>query len=191
MRILRLKLAFGLRQLFSPALAAGSVLLCATLPAEVANATASPAPALIREDIKVGTGPVAKRGQLVTIQYAGWLYDPQRPQGRGTPIDSSVERKATFSFQLGQGEVIRGWDEGFVDMKVGGKRKLIIPAALAYGDRGAGAVIPPNADLMYEVELLSTAEIKKDKPKPQAKKPRTTPPGRNIATERGQPIRRE
>lgn len=95
-----------------------------------------------------GDGAEAKAGQAVTVHYTGWLTD-------GTKFDSSVDRRQPFSFPLGAGRVIRGWDEGVAGMKVGGKRKLIIPAALGYGARGAGGVIPPNAELIFEVELLS------------------------------------
>jgi FKBP-type peptidyl-prolyl cis-trans isomerase FkpA len=96
----------------------------------------------------VGEGAEAKAGQAVTVHYTGWLTD-------GTKFDSSLDRRQPFSFPLGAGRVIRGWDEGVAGMKVGGKRRLIIPSALGYGARGAGGVIPPNAELIFEVELLS------------------------------------
>ncbi|HTL63230.1 MAG TPA: FKBP-type peptidyl-prolyl cis-trans isomerase [Nitrospira sp.] len=98
-------------------------------------------------DLKVGTGASAQTGQTVTVHYTGWLEN-------GKKFDSSVDRGQPFSFPLGAGRVIKGWDEGVQSMKVGGKRKLIIPSNLGYGARGAGGVIPPNATLIFEVELL-------------------------------------
>jgi len=99
-------------------------------------------------DQVVGTGEVAKAGQTVSVHYTGWLTN-------GTKFDSSVDRGQPFSFPLGAGRVIKGWDEGVQGMNVGGKRKLTIPANLGYGARGAGGVIPPNATLVFDVELLS------------------------------------
>src|SRR3954469_4578408 len=98
-------------------------------------------------DIAAGTGAIAKQGQKATVHYTGWLTNGQK-------FDSSLDRKEPFEFTLGQGMVIKGWDEGVAGMKVGGRRKLMIPAALGYGARGAGGVIPPNAELVFEVELL-------------------------------------
>jgi len=108
---------------------------------------------LISEDIVVGSGKAATKGKSVKVNYTGWLYDPNASAGRGRQFDSSVGREP-FSFPLGAGQVIKGWDDGLVDMKVGGKRKLIIPAEQAYGDRGAGSDIPPHSTLMFEVELI-------------------------------------
>lgn len=98
-------------------------------------------------DLKEGTGETPKEGQTVVVHYTGWLQD-------GTQFDSSIDRGEPFSFVLGKGEVIKGWDEGVSTMKVGGKRQLVIPPALGYGDSGAGSVIPPGATLVFEVELL-------------------------------------
>lgn len=98
-------------------------------------------------DLVVGTGREAAAGNLATVHYTGWLTN-------GTKFDSSVDRRDPFSFPIGSGKVIRGWDEGVVGMKVGGKRKLTIPPQLGYGARGAGGVIPPNATLVFDVELL-------------------------------------
>ena len=109
---------------------------------------------LQRIDAVVGTGTEATPGTLVSVHYTGWLYDEKAPQQRGKKFDSSVDRGEPFNFKLGAGQVIRGWDEGVAGMKVGGKRTLLIPAWLGYGSSGAGGVIPPNASLVFEVELL-------------------------------------
>ena len=100
------------------------------------------------EDLVVGTGAAAAKGQQVTVHYTGWLTN-------GSKFDSSKDRNDPFVFSLGRGQVIKGWDEGVGSMKVGGKRKLIIPASLGYGAQGAGGVIPPNATLIFEVELVA------------------------------------
>lgn len=104
------------------------------------------------EDTVVGAGDEARAGQHVTVHYTGWLYENGQA---GRKFDSSKDRNDPFVFPLGAGHVIRGWDEGVQGMKVGGTRRLVIPADLGYGARGAGGVIPPNATLLFEVELLS------------------------------------
>jgi FKBP-type peptidyl-prolyl cis-trans isomerase len=109
---------------------------------------------LIRQDDVVGTGTEAQSGRVVTVHYTGWLYDQTRPDRKGNKFDSSRDRNEPFSFKLGAGEVIRGWDEGVAGMKVGGRRTLTIPPDMGYGARGAGGVIPPNATLLFDVELL-------------------------------------
>jgi len=104
------------------------------------------------QEMVVGTGAEAVAGHRVSVHYTGWL---QKPDGTaGTKFDSSVDRGQPFEFPLGGGRVIRGWDEGVAGMKVGGKRKLVIPPELGYGSRGAGGVIPPGATLIFDVELL-------------------------------------
>lgn len=106
------------------------------------------------EDTVVGSGAEAKAGNKVSVHYTGWLYDPAKPNNRGTKFDSSKDRNDPFDFPLGAGHVIAGWDQGFAGMKVGGTRVLTIPPHMGYGARGAGGVIPPNATLVFEVELL-------------------------------------
>ncbi len=110
------------------------------------------------DDRVTGSGPEARAGQSVTVHYTGWLHDPAAPQGRGRKFDSSKDRGEPFEFDLGAGNVIAGWDEGVQGMKVGGTRVLTIPPELGYGARGAGGVIPPNATLVFEVDLLPTPE---------------------------------
>ncbi|OGN16974.1 MAG: peptidylprolyl isomerase [Candidatus Yanofskybacteria bacterium RIFCSPHIGHO2_02_FULL_50_12] len=100
------------------------------------------------QEIVIGQGKEAKAGDTLAVHYTGWLTNGQK-------FDSSVDRGQPFTFRLGAGEVISGWDQGVAGMKIGGKRKLIIPPALAYGSQGAGGVIPPNATLLFEVELLA------------------------------------
>ena len=107
------------------------------------------------EDTIAGDGPEAQAGQHVKVHYTGWLHDPAATGGRGRKFDSSKDRNDPFRFGLGAGQVIRGWDEGVQGMKVGGTRVLLIPPQLGYGARGAGGVIPPNATLVFEVELLA------------------------------------
>ena len=105
-------------------------------------------------DVTAGSGAEATAGKTVVVHYTGWLYDPAAPDGHGAKFDSSLDRSSPFSFPLGAGRVIKGWDEGVAGMKVGGKRTLVIPPALGYGERGAGGTIPPNATLLFDVELL-------------------------------------
>ena len=104
-------------------------------------------------DTVVGDGTAATAGKEVDVHYTGWLFDENAPYNKGQKFDSSLDRGQLFSFPLGAGHVIKGWDEGVAGMKIGGKRTLIIPAEMGYGARGAGGVIPPNATLVFDVEL--------------------------------------
>ncbi|ALK98188.1 peptidylprolyl isomerase [Massilia sp. WF1] len=117
-----------------------------------APSAATPALALQKIDTVQGSGKEAAAGNTVVVNYTGWLYAPDAPQKHGAQFDSSIGREP-FSFQLGGGQVIPGWDQGVQGMKVGGKRTLIIPASLGYGEQGAGP-IPPNSNLIFDVELL-------------------------------------
>lgn len=119
------------------------------------SASSTPAAQLSITDVKVGTGKEAKAGQTVIVHYTGWLYDENSADHHGQKFDSSRDRGQPFSFPLGAGRVIKGWDQGVSGMKEGGQRTLVIPSELAYGSRGAGGVIPPNATLVFDVELIS------------------------------------
>ena len=127
----------------NPALPAGSNSKLDAMPEE-----------LQKIDIKEGTGAEAQSGKVVVVHYTGWLYDAAALEHKGKKFDSSLDRKVPFGFFLGEGKVIKGWDQGVVGMKVGGTRRLVIPPALGYGERGAGGVIPPNATLIFDVQLL-------------------------------------
>lgn len=110
---------------------------------------------LLKTDTKLGEGAEAAAGHIVSVHYTGWLYSETAPYNKGKKFDSSHDRNQPFEFKLGAGRVIRGWDQGVAGMKVGGQRTLIIPASLGYGPMGAGEAIPPNAALMFDVELLA------------------------------------
>lgn len=132
--------------------------LTLAMPAQAAGRSKAKAPVLVTTasglkyvDTKVGTGAVPRRGQRCLVHYTGWLSDHGK---KGKKFDSSVDRGEPLAIPIGVGRVIKGWDEGLMTMKVGGKRTLHIPAALGYGVRGAGGDIPPNADLIFDVELL-------------------------------------
>jgi FKBP-type peptidyl-prolyl cis-trans isomerase FkpA len=129
----------------------------AAAASNTAGSTSAPQPVVTASglqyvDLKIGTGPEARAGMKVTVHYTGWLKS--RDGSTGKKFDSSRDRGEPFRFPLGMGQVIQGWDEGVQGMRVGGIRKLIVPSALGYGMRGAGSSIPPNATLLFEIELL-------------------------------------
>jgi FKBP-type peptidyl-prolyl cis-trans isomerase FkpA len=144
----------------SLALVLASTTACAqtgTPPPAAAAPAAAPAVVteLVKKDTLEGKGKVAVKGKGVLVHYTGWLYDPAAPDMKGAKFDSSEGRSTPFGFVVGAGRVIKGWDEGVPGMKEGGKRTLIIPLAMAYGEKGAGGgKIPPNATLLFEVELI-------------------------------------
>jgi len=126
-----------------------------SFPAVGAGGPPGPAPQeLTLVDLEEGSGDAITAGSMAVVHYTGWLYDSEAEDGKGRKFDSSVDRGQPFRFPLGAGRVIRGWDEGVAGMKVGATRRLIIPSEYGYGPRGAGGVIPPNATLVFDVELL-------------------------------------
>jgi FKBP-type peptidyl-prolyl cis-trans isomerase FkpA len=143
-------------------LAAASLLTAASLlgalPACTRNDAGPPPAAAVNsletEDLKIGTGAPIASGQQAVVQYTGWLYEASAADKKGKEFDSSANSGQPFRFVIGGGQVIKGWDQGVAGMKVGGRRKLIIPADLAYGAEGAGGVIPPGATLVFEVSLI-------------------------------------
>ena len=140
------------------ALAAGLAMLAGCAPPRPSSQAATSPENQVAEmqvnDLVVGQGTEATPGSRVTVHYSGWLYEQSAPDHKGKAFDSSRKSGQPFSFALGARQVIAGWDQGVAGMRVGGQRRLVIPAALAYGDRGAGGVIPPNATLVFDVELL-------------------------------------
>jgi peptidylprolyl isomerase len=142
---------FSRRFALAAALAATTGVLALSEDADAQNVVTTPS-GLRYIDVKVGTGASPRTGQTCVMHYTGWLYENGK---KGAKFDSSIDRGQPFEFKIGMGQVIRGWDEGVATMKVGGKRTLIIPPDLGYGARGAGGVIPPNATLLFDVELLA------------------------------------
>lgn len=145
------------RTLFFPLallLAAGIFSTAAHSEQSVVIKKASAITELVKTDNKLGEGTLASAGKEVSVHYTGWLYDETAPGHRGVKFDSSRDRGQPFDFPLGMGRVIKGWDQGVEGMKVGGQRTLIIPSHLGYGARGAIPAIPPNAALVFDVELL-------------------------------------
>jgi FKBP-type peptidyl-prolyl cis-trans isomerase FkpA len=131
--------------------------------AKIAPAAVAVAPPteLQKTDVVKGTGEGISLGQVAVVHYTGWLFDPSATEQKGAKFDSSRDRGEPFKFTIGAGEVIRGWDEGVQGMQPGGQRRLVIPADLGYGDRGAGNAIPPGATLVFDVELLAIEEPKR------------------------------
>jgi FKBP-type peptidyl-prolyl cis-trans isomerase FkpA len=142
-------------KIVSAAAAALTLLVVACGSSSNPTAPSQPRATYSQTDLRLGTGADAVSGRLVTVNYTGWLFDPAQPEQKGRQFDTSIGR-APFSFTLGTGGVIRGWDQGVVGMKVGGQRRLVIPSELAYGSAGAGnGAIPANASLVFDIELLS------------------------------------
>jgi FKBP-type peptidyl-prolyl cis-trans isomerase len=138
---------------------------CSSKQSEPASGTSASAPAAITElqriDIQVPNGEGVSQGQVAVVHYTGWLYDAHAPDHKGKTFDSSRDRGQPFRFEIGAGNVIKGWDEGVQGMRVGGQRRLIVPATLAYGSEGAGdGVIPPNSPLVFDIELLAIEQPK-------------------------------
>lgn len=144
----------------SIALASLALAGCGSRNQDAGTANAAPAPSTAEEarlkiiELKAGQGPAISRGQAAAVHYTGWLFDPNAPDNKGTKFDSSLDRGQPFVFQVGAGQVIPGWDEGVAGMSVGQQRRLVIPPEMGYGASGAGGVIPPNATLVFDVELL-------------------------------------
>ena len=150
MNAARLPLLFAIALLASACKPAPS-----TPPPEPSRPVEPPAPvSFSANDVVAGTGEPIKSGQIAVVHYTGWLYDSAAADHHGQQFDSSRTHGSPFRFPVGGGRVIRGWDEGVVGMKVGGRRELVIPPDLGYGAQGAGGVIPPNATLLFDVELL-------------------------------------
>ena len=128
----------------------------ATTPVAEAAVTVPPVTELQKTDVVKGAGEGISSGQQAVVHYTGWLYEPTKPDHKGKQFDSSRERGKPFRFTIGAGGVIKGWEEGVQGMQPGGQRQLVIPASLGYGERGAGqGVIPPNATLLFDIELLA------------------------------------
>src|SRR5262245_42068176 len=137
-----------------PAAAAPAAQTSAETPAQATASPGTDTMPLQKTDLAPGTGAEIKSGQTALVHYTGWLYDAAAPENKGKKFDSSVDRNEPFEFPVGGGYVIKGWDQGVVGMKVGGKRRLVIPPDLGYGASGAGGVIPPGATLVFDVELV-------------------------------------
>ena len=141
----------------------------------VNTSACEPAPAtLVAKDLEQGTGRTAVPLATALVHYTGWVYDPCKPDHKGAQFDSSVGKPVPFGFRIGAGRVIKGWDEGVPGMKEGGKRLLVIPAAMAYGDRQVGDKIPPNSTLVFEVNLVALQNVP-GQPAPSSFDPKNLP----------------
>jgi FKBP-type peptidyl-prolyl cis-trans isomerase FkpA len=141
-----------LLKFFAAAVLAGSVAACNSKPA------VAPTPgvnSMQSVQLKTGSGPELTAGKIAVVQYTGWLYEASAPDNKGKQFDSSRSAGQPFRFPVGAGQVIKGWDQGVIGMKIGESRRLIIPADLAYGDSGAGGVIPPGAALIFDIDLVA------------------------------------
>jgi FKBP-type peptidyl-prolyl cis-trans isomerase len=153
-------MASGFFHRFLPAILLALLAACGggrpAAPTAAADASgAAPTPnALEESELQPGTGAAIRAGQKAVVQYTGWLYESSAPEKKGKQFDSTRDSGHPFSFVVGAGEVIKGWDQGVLGMKVGGRRRLTIPADLGYGDVGAGGVIPPGATLIFDVDLV-------------------------------------
>jgi FKBP-type peptidyl-prolyl cis-trans isomerase FkpA len=132
----------------------GALTSCSNAAGPPAVPPAAAVSSLQSQDLKPGTGPAIAAGQQAVVQYTGWLYEASASDNKGKEFDSSANAGQPFRFVIGGGQVIKGWDQGVAGMKVGGVRRLVIPADLAYGEQGAGGVIPPGATLVFEVSLI-------------------------------------
>jgi FKBP-type peptidyl-prolyl cis-trans isomerase len=132
-----------------------ALLGCGNKPPSAAAPAAAGAPPLEITELKPGSGPPLSAGQKAAVNYTGWLYEASAPDNKGKEFDSSRNAGHPFTFVVGTGQVIKGWDKGVLGMKVGERRRLTIPADLGYGDTGAGDVIPPGATLIFDVDLVS------------------------------------
>lgn len=144
----------NVKHLFNLSILLGAFFILSQIVVVNSAHAAADDPQFQKIDTKVGSGEEAEIGKTVNVHYTGWLYDENAPDKKGKKFDSSLDRKEHFSFMLGAGRVIKGWDKGVQGMKVGGQRTLIIPPSMAYGERGAGNVIPPDATLIFDVELV-------------------------------------
>jgi FKBP-type peptidyl-prolyl cis-trans isomerase FkpA len=133
---------------------AGGLLGCGPPPNNTPAASASAVNSLEVTDLAQGSGATVAAGHYAIVQYTGWLYELSAPDHKGKEFDSSLKSGTPFRFKLGAGQVIKGWDQGVAGMQIGGKRRLVVPADLAYGDSGAGGVIPPGATLVFDVDLV-------------------------------------
>ncbi len=141
-----------------PLLTFGVVVLAALIAACGSKPVVAPTPgvsSMQSVELKAGTGPEIAAGKIAVVHYTGWLYEASAPDSKGKQFDSSRSTGQPFRFPVGRGQVIKGWDQGVLGMKIGESRRLIIPADMAYGDSGAGGVIPPGATLVFDIDLVA------------------------------------